>query len=54
MLLHAHIASCCAQEMQTLAYRLILGQLVSAGLLIGSLDELLDKEIGALFSKCRA
>ncbi|KAF5833683.1 Xaa-Pro dipeptidase (X-Pro dipeptidase) [Dunaliella salina] len=36
-------------DMQTLAYRTILDQLVSAGLLSGPVDDLLNKDIGALF-----
>lgn len=37
------------QDMQTLAYRLILSQLSSMGLLTGSVDDMLDADIGAIF-----
>jgi len=37
--------------MQTLAYSLILEQLLSHGLLVGTVEELLEKDVGALFSE---
>ena len=46
---YTHPSSSCIQDMHTLANRILLEDLLAAGLVRGSVDDMLAADIGAIF-----